>query len=795
MKKKTVCELIIGFVILIICILPAIRVYASGDGFFIQLKGEPKDVEIDSINSVAIVLTEEPNGIELVDLKTRNPYGFIKLNVEPEIIGIDEELNIVLIGADKRLSFVDIESRNVVGSLEIKKEINGLAVDAIEHTAYISTKHGWILKIDIMSQMVIDQYRISGNIIGIDIDPELKLIALLAEGSARRHKKHRKVHCDDIKEHDNRGRYQFLLLDMETMDNFYSTQLTGKPELMVVDPRMPVAIVKAKNSSTMTVVDLVEYEINNIDSVRHALDISVNPLLNTLLVLDKKGFLSHIDYISGELLDKYYGGEKPKTVDVDAMMNIAVIADKKGNRLYLLELPSPAPTINNIEPNSAIAGSDSPKVTIKGSGFFNGSILVVDGHERSFDLINANEIRISLSKTDIGIGRYIDISIMNPPPRGGSSNKAIFTVYNPAPDLYGIDPLLMSAGDLNTVIQLEGQGFLGISEVYISGEKFLPEYIDGSQLNISLPQKIAELPGKHAVSVHNPSPGGGESEPAYLEILPSLNINIISPADSEVVKGNDVIVKGIFESSSDDVGITVNGIVAQINGNSWIAEVPLIPGLNPLTTVIKDSYGNTDSRFIHITSIAQYYSIELGANITSGLAPLKTHFYLNTDNLGPISSYEMDFDGDGHIEHKATTFEDIFFTYSKEGIYYASVILNDINGNQFSEKLAINVYNEQKIDQLLQEKWNEMKRAMINKDVDGALTYFMEHSRERYRHILIQLKEDLPDIAYAMGVIQMIYMNNGIAKYRISRMEGQDLITYYIYIVKDIDGIWRIQQF
>jgi hypothetical protein len=41
-----------------------------------------------------------------------------------------------------------------------------------------------------------------------------------------------------------------------------------------------------------------------------------------------------------------------------------------------------------------------------------------------------------------------------------------------------------------------------------------------------------------------------------------------------------------------------------------------------------------------------------------------------------------------------------------------------------------------------------------------------------------------------MQVIQLIYLKDGVAKYRIKRQEAAGDITYYIYFEQDENGIW-----
>lgn len=88
-----------------------------------------------------------------------------------------------------------------------------------------------------------------------------------------------------------------------------------------------------------------------------------------------------------------------------------------------------------------------------------------------------------------------------------------------------------------------------------------------------------------------------------------------------------------------------------------------------------------------------------------------------------------------------------------------------------------------------------MKTALGNQDVEKATNQFISVSQERYQNIFSSLLNQLPDIATNMNSIEIIYLEEGIAQYRIKRIEAEGEITYYIYFVLDENGIWGIKQF
>ncbi len=134
-------------------------------------------------------------------------------------------------------------------------------------------------------------------------------------------------------------------------------------------------------------------------------------------------------------------------------------------------------------------------------------------------------------------------------------------------------------------------------------------------------------------------------------------------------------------------------------------------------------------------------------------------------------------------------------TSSVLALYFPSVTVTDTQGNAYTETTIVNILSFEEMDALLRSKWEGMKGAMINRDVEKAGNYFPQWTRERYTGIFSSLGDRLPQIALDMQNIGMIYLIDGVAKYRIRRMEGVGEITYYIYFVRDENGLWKIQQF
>lgn len=134
-----------------------------------------------------------------------------------------------------------------------------------------------------------------------------------------------------------------------------------------------------------------------------------------------------------------------------------------------------------------------------------------------------------------------------------------------------------------------------------------------------------------------------------------------------------------------------------------------------------------------------------------------------------------------------------------EGIYYFTVMATGTDGKTYQDTIAVTVLNKTQLDNLLKAKWEGMKTSLANQDIEKGLTFFLDQSKESYKKAFNTIIDNLPQIIYEMQHIEMIYAWDYIAKYRINRNHNIDgtpqMITYYVYFVKDSNGIWKINKF
>lgn len=253
--------------------------------------------------------------------------------------------------------------------------------------------------------------------------------------------------------------------------------------------------------------------------------------------------------------------------------------------------------------------------------------------------------------------------------------------------------------------------------------------------------------------------------------------------------------------SGSMLGIRVNSAIAEIYGNEWVAnDVSLSAGENTIEVMATaEGFDDAVTKSISVTATGTPKPISLVTSARSGVAPLEAYFFVASDLANPIAEYRIDFEGDGIIDYIGASFDNISHTYASEGIYYPSLTVTDGVGNVYSDTLVVAVLPLADMDEHLKGIWDEMKGALAEGDIEGALIFFTEDSKEKYRKAFTLLQDDVSDLSIDMQDVELIYLKGEIAKYRIRREQlfnGQLLtITYYIYLTKNNAGIWQIEQF
>ncbi|HEV2350282.1 MAG TPA: aryl-sulfate sulfotransferase [Terriglobia bacterium] len=136
--------------------------------------------------------------------------------------------------------------------------------------------------------------------------------------------------------------------------------------------------------------------------------------------------------------------------------------------------------------------------------------------------------------------------------------SAAVVILNPSPVLSSISPSTLSAGSPNTLATITGSGFTPQSSVLLGTTPLATTFSSATQLMATFPAAQLTSGGTLAVSVVNPSPGGGTSSAANLVV--KLVVAVTPPNPTLFVTQIQPFVATITGSSNQGVTWAVNGI-------------------------------------------------------------------------------------------------------------------------------------------------------------------------------------------------------------------------------------------
>ena len=178
----------------------------------------------------------------------------------------------------------------------------------------------------------------------------------------------------------------------------------------------------------------------------------------------------------------------------------------------------PAPSLAALSPSSALAGAAGAAVEAEGAGFTAASVVRVGGADRPTTFVDASRLGFSLSAADLAAAGTLDVAVFTPAPGGGTSASRSFTVENPRPSLSRLTPDSATAGSGAFTLVVEGADFAPGAAVRWDGADRPTTRESSALLRASIAGSDVSAAGSAAVTVVNPGPGGGASDPLTFTI-------------------------------------------------------------------------------------------------------------------------------------------------------------------------------------------------------------------------------------------------------------------------------------
>ena len=191
---------------------------------------------------------------------------------------------------------------------------------------------------------------------------------------------------------------------------------------------------------------------------------------------------------------------------------------------------NPVPTLTSISPYTATAGGPAFTLTVTGAGFVPGSTVRWNGTGRTTAFVNSTRLTAMIPAADIASAGTATVIVYNPAPAGGVSAARTFTVENPAPTITAISPTTTTAGGPAFTLTVTGVDFVDGSIVRWDGANRATTFVDGTRLMATILASDIAAAGSIAVTVFNPTPGGGVSAGRTFTVEnPVPTLSAISP--------------------------------------------------------------------------------------------------------------------------------------------------------------------------------------------------------------------------------------------------------------------------
>ena len=248
-------------------------------------------------------------------------------------------------------------------------------------------------------------------------------------------------------------------------------------------------------------------------------------------VLQVNGAARSTTFISGTQLSTTLTSS-----DLGTVGSLAITASTPGggtSPAIAFTVNNPAPLLSAISPTTVSAGGSGFTLTVNGSNFVAGSVVNVNGANRSTTFVSATQLTASIPASDIAVAGNLSITVFNAAPGGGTSSALTLAVSNPVPSISSVSPNPALALASSYTLTVSGTGFVRGSVIQIDGGAQPTTFISATQLQAKVSGGLLSI-GVHSVTVFNPTPGGGTSNSVNLTVISILGELAPTPPESSL---------------------------------------------------------------------------------------------------------------------------------------------------------------------------------------------------------------------------------------------------------------------
>jgi IPT/TIG domain-containing protein/glucodextranase-like protein len=750
----------------------------------LQLNKRLRDIAINNTTHEAVAVADKADELTRIKLSDRSAATVV-LPARPRFVAVDTALNLAVVGLkNKQVRFVNLAPGTgpmlLADTVTLADEPDALAIDSTRNlTIALTDSKRTIHFVSNTARALLSSISVNEDTVAAAIHAGRGLAYVLADK-------------------------KLLLIGLDSRAVVQTIGLEFRGNAIAVSEGLDRAVITTDQDNKAYVLDLTTVTAGTTSLVEsgfaqvHVLPrkpgaIALQADTNVAVITSgESDTLSALDLTTGTLAAGFVTLEKPFALAITSRYNQALVLSAERDDVAFVQLANPVPALETIAPNQASTGSPAIVLALTGGRFIESSRAFFGSVALTTRWVSHTQLEADVPATLLTTGGTVNITVQNPPPAGGTSNALVFTIGG-GPVLTAIQPDTAPADGQPKVLSLTGQNFANGATVLFGAATLPVTFNSSTSLNVTVPGTLTQAPGQVQMAVVNPN---GQASSALLFTLtvfvPPVSIALASPADGTSIAADSVLVSGTFQGPPN-TGVTVNGVIAAIDGSNFYAQVPLQPGTNSLTTVMTSPDGFTVTRSITVTSTGPA-PISVTVSPVYGVAPFKATFGLGNTTGRAIKQIQADYNGDGVLDLNTTDPSAVLgFNYTTPGLYTARFTVLDDQNTSYTVSAIVQAEDPQRLDQTLRATWNGFTQALVARDKTAAMKFLNASAQTRYGRVFDALLASLPTVAGSVSAPERSKLTGSIGEYFVRRQAADGTTRLFlIYFVRDVDGVWRL---
>jgi RHS repeat-associated protein len=553
----------------------------------LNLKRRLKDLTVNNTTHELAAIADEVNEMARLNLVTKQGQS-ISLPGAPIRIGVDPTLNRAIIGIaneEHEIVFVDLATDTPAvypERISVEDDVIALAVDPTRKRSVILSDESEITVVNNETRTRIGRVTKSASYVDVAIHAGTGKAYLLTD----------------------EGRLHQFEPSTLTVEQAWSLNVDA--ENLAVDETRNIVIISSTDSEKVYRFDLATGALtHSFRYAEHPGPIALHTDTATAVILSQESDrIGTLDVEANTANSNFATVEKPLRAAISTRFNKAYVVSAERDELEIVSLSNPAPVLVKLDPAQVTAGPASFTLTVEGSKFVDGSLVMANNTALTTKWISNQKLEATVPASMIATATTLNITVKTNGPGGGVSNGMGLVVVFPTPVLSGFDPAQLLGNAKSQDLTLLGQHFRAGATVQAGAQTLTPASIAADHLVVQIPGSLLAQPGSLSVSVKNSdgATSAALSVPIATVIFPPTISGIDpirGPAGTQVtITGTNFVENAqdnevTFAADANDISVRTKATIVSATSTKLVVTVPqnAVTGAIQVTTPSGSSNG------------------------------------------------------------------------------------------------------------------------------------------------------------------------------------------------------------